>query len=183
MTIKTLGLVIFLMSVFLVSCQPETQLSPDQTRFFDLKAFFQKEQERLADINGATKKAIIDGKIEEKTGVAINFEEELALFIESDINKISWLDQYDVDSIFTDNQLTEIVYNAKKEKLKTNRLSVQFKANKVSRIDILRKTSSIAAELEQELSYIPTEGYSIKSRQETSLSDPHVLELNVQFAQ
>ena len=130
-----------------------------------------------------TKKAIVDGVVEEQSGVSINFEEELALFVESDINKISWLDQYDVDSIFTGKQLTEVVYKAKKDKLKTNRLSVQFNANKVSRIDILRKTSSIAAKLEQALTYIPSEGYSIKSQQETSLSDPHVLELNVQFVQ
>lgn len=173
---------LFMLTSFLTACQPEVEIPVEDQQFFDLKAFFKKEQLHLNDIKEVVKKAIIDGQPEEKTVKAINFEEELALFIDSDINKIAWLDRYEIDSISGDNgQLERIVYQAKDDKLKTNRLSIHFEKEAVQKIEIIRKTSSIAADLDQELIYIPQQGYSIKSRQQTSLSAPHVLELDVQF--
>lgn len=181
---KTIKSCCFLLLVLIgVACQQEAQLPMDNTQFFDLKAFFEKEQKQLTSINRIIKKATVDGKVEEKTVNSINFEEELALFVDSDINKISWLDKYTVDSTFTNQVLSSISYQAKDEKLKTNLLAIQFEQDKVSHIKIIRKTSSIAAQLEQELTYTPLKGYTINSRQKTSLTDPHVLALDVQFIQ
>ena len=168
-------------TMVLSSCQnrPEVLVKPQQ--FFDLKVFFSQEQERLKNINRLNKKALIDGILEEKTTEGLNLKEELALFIDSDINKVSWLDKYEADSTFNDGVLTQIVYQAKEDQLKTNRLTVHFEQERVDSIDIIRKASSLAAELEQRLIYLPDIGYSIESRQKTSFSEAHVLKLDVQF--
>jgi len=176
-------LLLFLISFFLFSCQQESNSSLQHRHFFDLKDYFKNEQARLTKINKVIKKANIDGKLEEKTLEGVNFKEELALFADSDINKISWLDKYDADTTRQGNDIVQINYLAKDKNLKTNSLSIFYQNNKVNQINIIRKTSSIAAELEQELIYKPSSGYSIKSLQQTSLSDPHVLELDVQFVQ
>lgn len=153
----------------------------EQTQFFDLKTYFEKEYPRLEQVKKVVKKAVVDGVEEQKTVDAINFKEELALFVDSDINKISWLDRYVVDSLFADQQLQQLTYQAKDVNLKTNRLVVSFQNEKVSKIEIFRKTESIAATLEQQLIYQPDSGYSIESKQQTSFSKPYVLALDVQF--
>lgn len=179
--IKFFGFLIGLLMLIASCAKEEAKDLVVPGQFFDLKTFFNQESERLKNIDEVKKKAIVDGKEEIKIVEGFKFMEELALFIDSDINRIAWLDRYEVDSIFSADVLSEIVYKAKDDKLKTNVLSIQFKNKAVNQIKIIRKTSSIAAKLEQELIYQPNQGYSIKSSQKTSLSDPHILALDVQF--
>ena len=65
--------------------------------------------------------------------------------------------------------------------MKTNWLSVHFENKQVDSISIIRKTSSIAANLEQQLNYVPSKGFTIISSQQTSFSDSNVLQLDVIF--
>ena len=168
-------------AMVLFSCQDTPGVPIEQPHFFDLKAFFSEEMERLKNVNKLNKKALIDGNLEEKTIEGIDLKKELALFVDSDINKVSWLDKYETDSTFNKEVLTQITYKAKDERLKTNRLAVHFEQGKVDSIEIIRKSSSLAAELEQYLIYLPAKGYSIESRQKTSFSKAHVLKLDVLF--
>ncbi len=169
-------------TILVSTCLGRTESVASKGHFFDIKSFIAKEQERLKDLKGVIKKATINGIIEEKTIIDVNLKEELALFIDSDINKLAWLDKYDVDSTFSDKTLTQITYTAKNDRLKTSQMKIHLTTRGiVEDIVISRKTSSIAAKLEQKLHYIPAKGYSIESSQQTSLSKIHVLELDVQF--
>lgn len=171
-------------SISLWTCTDNSNVTiPGQTQFFDLKSYFEQEYKRLDKVEKVIKKADIAGQVEEKTVSGIDFKTELALFVDSDINKVSWLDKYEVDSIHQNNQLSQLVYKAKDGQLKTNKLSIFFAEEKVRRIEIIRKTGSIAATLKQELIYEPATGYSVKSIQHTSLSEPYVLALDVRFVQ
>jgi uncharacterized protein YxeA len=171
----------FILVIMFSSCTDESTVVVENQYFFDLKTFFKQEQEQSKNIKKIIKKATIDGFVEEKTMDSFDLEKELALFIDSDINKVAWLDKYTVDSLFNNNLLTRITYIAKEEELKTDLLTIHFDKGLVDSIDIIRKTSSLAAKLEQHLKYIPTKGYSIESLQKTSISAAHVLELDVQF--
>lgn len=169
-------------AIFIYSCQSESSISLEHQQFFDLKSYFQQEQDRLSKkYSTVTKIATIDGKTEKQTINEIDFKQELSLFIGSDINKISWLDKYTVDSVMVSSQLSSVNYTAKDDKLKTQFLSVNFQDQKVHQVKILRKNASIAAEMEQELNYNPLKGYSIENRQKTTLSDEHILRLEVSF--
>jgi hypothetical protein len=163
------------------SCSDKPTITNVSEPFFDLKTFFIQERDKLKDIKKTIKKASVDGVVEEKTVDSIDLEKELALFVDSDINKIAWQDKYKVDSLFSNNKLSQVDYLAKDDQLKTNQLTVYFNNDDVDSIIIIRRITSLVANIEQHLKYVPSRGYSIKSRQETSLSSVHVLELDVQF--
>ena len=172
---------LFLTLALFSSCSDEPRITSVSEPFFDLKTFFIQERSKLEDIKKVIKKASVDGIIEEKTVDSIDLEKELALFVDSDINRIAWLDKYKVDSLFNNNKLSQVNYLAKDDQLKTKQLTVHFNNNTVDSINIIRRITSLVAKLEQHLKYVPSKGYSIESRQETSLSSVHVLELDVQF--
>lgn len=183
---KLLPLPLYLLasSIFLLfACQNSPGLNvTEQQPFFDLSNYFQEEQERLSKLTSSfTKKATVNGKEETKTFETLDFTKELAMFMDSDINKIAWLDKYEADSTLVDGQLQQINYRTPDQSLKTQALTISFEKETVSQVDILRKSTSIAANVRQELTYQPTIGYSIKSIQNTKLSDPEVIELEVRF--
>lgn len=170
-----------IMILFFACQKTKNTTSFEGVQFFDLKNYFEQEQQRLANTQKIKKRVTIDEKIEEKVVDYFNTEEEFVIFIDSDINKVSWYDKYEVDSLFEDNNLTQIDYKAKDDQLKTSNLSIHFQNNQVDSISILRKTTSMAATLKQQLNYMPSKGYSIVSSQSTSLADSNVLRLDVFF--
>lgn len=178
---------IFVCGLFLFACHPDSYrdkpgINVTDQRFFDLSTYFKGEQERLQQLSTSfTKKAVVNGKEEIKQLESLDFKKELAMFVDSDINKIAWLDKYEVDSIFANGSLQSIEYKTNDQSLKTQGLTIQFDQAKVARVDILRKSTSIAANIKQELSYQPNIGYSIVSTQNTQLADPEVIELEVKF--
>jgi len=64
--------------------------------FFDLKDFFQKEITSLEKINSFKKTVSINGVSEEKELAKLNLDNELSIFIASDINRPAWSDKYKV---------------------------------------------------------------------------------------
>ena len=179
---RIIKLLFFFALVGLLSyCAAETVVTVQSQPFFDLKSFFSQEQEQLNSIKKVIKKATIDGVVEEKTMDSFDMKKELALFVDSDINKAAWLDKYNVDSIYNGKILTQLTYIAKEDDLKTKHLAIHFTKGLVDSIYIIRKTTSLVAKLEQHLKYVPHKGYSIESQQKTSLSAAYVLELDVQF--
>ena len=69
----------------------------------------------------------------------------------------------------------------KNEKLRTNKLSISFSTNAIDSIEIFNGSSGAVANLEQHLKYIPKQGYYIKSIQKATLSNEHVLIVEVKF--
>ena len=95
-----------------------------------------------------------------------DFELELDVFINADINKPALSDKYSVDSIFRSDKLYKITYTAKDEKLKTRKLSVRFDSqNKVVNVDIRLVNGSPITKNVQHLIYRPNNGYVIKNEQ------------------
>lgn len=174
-----------LVAIFFFSCQTtnSTEGTINQQPFFDLPTFFELEQERLKiDVIALNKKIIINEKIEEKRIDSLNLNQELALFIEADINRPAWLDQYSRDSIKNEqNQLISIHYKALKENLKTKVLSIYFKQGVVTHIKIQKVLSNIAITSSQELVYKTGQGYTIKNEQDLVFSDPQHISLEVNY--
>lgn len=176
-------LLLFLLTT-LLSCQGD--LSGDSTSnqgdFFDLKNFFKTEFQQLADKHKVEKTTRINGVEETKQFDKINFEEELAVFLNSDINKISWLDKYQVDSVFnTQNLLTEIRYTAIDEKLRTKKMVITYAEDAVNSIYIRNASKNIITDAEQILDYSPKTGYQISSRQKVIFSPEKNLAVTVKF--
>jgi len=180
-----LFIVFFIIIIFLSACQevatPIKQADKPNI-FFDLKGFFQKEKARLEKINSFKKIVSIDGESEEKTLAKLDFDNELSIFIASDINRPAWSDKYKVDSTFTENkQLKKLTYSALDNSLKTKTLSIDFKENSASHITIEKSTDNTIAQSKQSLTYDIDKGYSIQSMQTLSLSTTKTIIVNVIF--
>jgi len=168
----------------MIACQPAmpTEKNGTQASFFDLKDFFDKEINSLSSIKGIKKTVLVDGVEEEQERTTFNLEEELASFIDADINRPAWLDQYRVDSVLnSQEQLQELQYEALKPTLKTKKITITFEKGVVTRITIKRGLSNMAATSVQELIYYTGKGYSIKKDQSLVFSTPTAMSMEVEY--
>jgi hypothetical protein len=143
-----------------------------QTTFFDLKGFFIEEAKYLKEQGVKIQKTIQHNQTKEtQTTLPKDWEKELLLFSESDINKPSWKDKYVLDSTDRGNGLTLLHYKAIDEKLSIQVLDVELKEGLVHSILIVKKISNQVYESQQHLTYIPKKSYSIKKSQDVTLFD------------
>ena len=158
-----------------------TNVAKHDLAFFDLKNYFNDEIKNLSQIKQAKKSVSINGVEEELIKDSLNFEEELSVFLSSDINRIAWIDKYKVDSLKINGQLQSITYSALDEKLKTQSLIISYKNEGVDNISIKNNRSSLVSNSIQELEYRVGKGYSILSRQNTTMTNERLLKVKVQF--
>lgn len=172
--------------VFLSACQEVAVVTPSSSDkpaiFFDLKAFFQKEKVRLEKIHSFKKTVSINGVSEEKELATLNFDNELSIFIASDINRPAWSDKYKVDSLFTpQKKLSKITYHLLDESLKTKKIVIDFQNDAVATIEIEKATDNAVAQSKQMLSYRVDKGYTIQSEQALTLSDTKKILVQVDY--
>ncbi len=140
--------------------------------FFDLKGYMSGQVEALKASNPRVKKRVsINGKTEERVSDQINFEEELAIFLNSDINKPAWSDKYSKDSSFAGGQLQNIRYLAKEANLKTQMMQVSFSGGAVSKIELKNRASAAIVTAEETMTYTPGKGYSIVYKEAPALAE------------
>ncbi len=176
-------IIYLLIIVFCFStCVEQTPVVKTEPSFFDLKEYFKNQVASLSEVKRISKTTIINGNRIEKELDSIDFNQELIVFKESDINKVAWIDKYQVDSIYDeDGMLNQIIYTATDKKLRTQKLLISFNQSVVDTIEIFNNASGNIAKLEQYLSYIPSYGYLIESTQKITLSKEHVLAVDVKF--
>ena len=184
-------LILIGLSLFVSACKNEPpQYANGKTAFFDLKSYFKTEIARLkTDVKQVKKTVTVNGKSEEKILDSLNFEEELAPFIASDINRPAWSDYYMAkttplpnvsgSSISNNGEISE--YYALKDHLKTRSIVVN-KSNTDMKINILNADETIATKAETQLSYDNRTGYTISTIQKLMGSEDTV-KVNVQFLQ
>ncbi len=165
------------------ACSTDAEVKNVAPPFFDLKAFFAEERIALKKVKAYTKEIQLDDKSEQQKLDSLDLSIELALFIKSDINKPAWLDQYKIDSLFdAKGQLHHIHYRAMDEDLRTRSLSIAFSdSGQVDSLFVHNASSSMVAESDEWLSYIPQYGYQIKNRQLVTAQSEHTLTVDVKF--
>lgn len=153
------------------SCTPESPAASNERPsgklvYFDIKEYFRQELKRLAAVSSVAKTTEVNGVREERVIAAPDFEKELAVFINADINKPAWSDKYSVDSLFNNHrQLTGLAYAAMDDKLQIRQISIRLIDSQVHEIAIKSAMQSSVADSRQQLSYKPDSGYSIESYQ------------------
>lgn len=171
--------------LFLFACRTEvaTPTTSDGKVLFDLPSFFQKEIDLLQPkVTVLEKTATINGITEVQRVENFELEKELSIFSNADINKATWVDQYQVDSTWQETkQLKSVQYTALNENLKTKQLTVSYDKGVVSVIEIQKGIDNMAIESNQILKYFPKKGYSIKNEQSMVLSNPQKVEVEVKY--
>lgn len=174
-----------LLCLALTACGTENAVS-DQTvsatSFFKLEAYFNQEIARLDSIQPVLKKKVmLDGQTEEKRIESTDFEQELQIFRRSDINRPSWSDKYQIDSIQKNGNLQTIRYTAIDTSLNTRLLRVSFMDGEVDEIEIRNQSRSAIASTEQDLLYRPGRNYQIRSKQKTIGADERQVTIEVEI--
>lgn len=171
-------------SLLFSSCQGragEVASQPDP--FFDLQAYMKA---KIEDLNHrqpkVVKKIEVDGQTESHEFDSLDYQKELQLFKNSDINREAWVDKYAADSTMETGRLKRIVYTATDPDLKTQLLRVEYdEKGEVSGIYIENRTESIVADVRQDLHFTPGEGYRLLTAQQTALSAEKEIEIEVKW--
>ena len=166
---------------FVSSCQVEkvdTNLQP----FFDLNDFLDKELISISNLKSIKKKVSINGIIDEQTLDDFDLKKDLEIFRNANINKVAWLDKYEVDSTMSNlGQLTKLKYNALDKNMKTREFIVIYNQGKVNSISINRLSTNQITLSDQHLQYFPNKGFSVESNQKVTMTDKQSLKIEVEY--
>jgi len=174
--------------IFFQGCSGENtaeSLDPDKNKFFNVEEYFSGEIERLEEIEPPVTKTLrLNDKEEVLHPDTINFANELSVFVNSGINKVSWLDLYSADTTRTDNgTLQQTRYEAQADKLRTRLIDVTYENGKPSVIEIHNRTENIVLDATQQLIYRPGKEAIIKQEQQIRFMEPNSLQIRIQFVQ
>jgi hypothetical protein len=148
------------------SCKSDSHADSYTKQFFDLKKYFASESIRLAKTKPLITKTAVNNSIKETKKVSMpNWNDELSLFSESDINKPAWKASYKVS---TSEGIT--TYTAIDPDVKTRYIILKKQQDKVKLILIYNytKTTLFGKALywtTEHLSYIPDSIYTIQKEQ------------------
>lgn len=155
-----------LLPFFLADCMNKKEVQQPHT-YFDLTGFFQSEQIALKD-RKLIKTLYFKEKTEKQFITHPEWKKEFQLFTESDINKISWIKSYKIDSTQGKN-ITSLSFRALDPHLKTRSIIIQKNNLKIIRIEILNTTSNNLYSSFQKLIYYPGKSYEIIGGQDVRL--------------
>jgi hypothetical protein len=156
---------LLLLAASLQSCKPDLSEAGSKAKFFDLKGYFEADSARLTRLNPWVTKSVKHNTETETKKVQItNWGNELKLFTESDINKQSWKESYDVQSTGD-----FLIYKAKDPGLRTREVLIKKEGSKVKWILIFNHTKNILYENVEKLSYYPDSLYLIQKLQRVRL--------------
>ncbi len=143
----------------------------DKQIYFDMEVFFENEIERLKANNVFINKTVkLNNQQEEQIIDKINWEEELQLFITSNINKNAFYGNYDIDST---SELNAVIYRALDKDYLVQLLKVQYnEQQEIAALYIHRSTQNYFKNATEVLEYISGQHYRIQKQEKILLQDP-----------
>lgn len=152
----------------LQSCKPDIKEDAGSRKYFDIQGFIKSECARLTKLNKPILKTVKhNGVVETKKLVITNWNTELSLFSESDINKPAWRNSYNIQA---DSNL--IIYTAKEHELNTREILIKLTRGKVQYMMIINATDNDKHSIKhlfykriEKLSYFPDSLYLIQRTQ------------------
>ncbi len=185
---KTKQSIATLLTGFLLAgCTPSapTADTPNQQlpRFFDLPSYFQAQIDSLeSDRPGLEKTLTVNGKQEVVSPENPSFREELKPFLNADINKLSWLDKYQADTLLRNEQILQTTYSATDDKLAIRAVTVQWEAGQPKTVTINSRTNNFLLKAEKNLRYESGAGYEIEQTQKMRLMKQNHIRISGQFS-
>lgn len=158
---------LFLLLLFsLGACNPAPSKKQFKAiRYFDLKDYIAKEAKRLNQLNPDIEKSVMVNRSEEHKKVKIaDWQKELAVFSDADINKSAW------QGLFQTYEGKDIkTYTADNEKVPVKSLSIKYRSGKIYGIQVLIRTENLLYTSNDTLSYFPDSLYEVKKTQHIKL--------------
>lgn len=154
-----------LLLIFISSCSNQEEMKT-KTTFFDIKGFFESEVKRLTSKKSTVNKSVRQNEQSEiKKNLSVDWANELALFIASDINKPAWKDSYKIsgDSVHVNYVAIDTNLRTRSVEIKKDQQgrAIFFKINNITRSNLYESS--------EELIYIPDSIYTINKNQSVRL--------------
>jgi len=131
--------------------------------------------------SGVKKITVLDGKKEEVILDEINLKEELKLFAEANLNKVSWYEKYTIDTVENKSGGQMISYTAIEPELNTQKITIYKNNNSIDSIYIHNHLHSMIMDTDQYLKYDARRGYSVNINQESSLQKTKDYSITVEY--
>jgi|GEM_PF-2940342 len=128
-------LIFFLLSFFiLISCKPELENKTQEVLYFDVKKLIAKQAGLLDSANARVQKFIRHDKQRENARVKINWQQELKIFEEANLNRPIYKDLYSqTDSIVQ--HTTYRVFTAKQNNLQVKYMRLVYENKQLKTLD------------------------------------------------
>lgn len=156
----------FIFAFLVLSACAGQKEEKDVKTYLDIKTFFTTEARRLSLANPEINKTVARNDASEtRTLKNINWETELSLFAESDINKPAWQDSYKVIS-----RAGKTTYLAADSSLRTREINITKDQNgRIRKITILNQVDNMLYSSTEQLLYIPDSVYQISKQQHVAI--------------
>lgn len=157
--------ILLLLCIFFSSCS-EPEVKSSQKQYVDLKGIIESEILKLNRSQVRVNKTVMhNGQTESLSNIEVKWEDELALFIESDINKSAWQRSYKVIENSEGAEFQSLDPN-----LRTKSIVVRYNQNKKPvYIQIKNQTDNSLYKTTEFLSFIPDSIYTIIKDQKVIL--------------
>lgn len=156
------------LTISLFSCsQKEAELSNEEY-FFSLKNYFEKEAERLTKQHALVLKEVKRNAESEEKGIEIqDWKKEFGLFIESDINKLSWKDSYQENiRKNASGERDTLIYRSMDPELRTQEIMIVKDKKQIKEIAIKNSIKNYLYSSVEKLKYYPDSLYEINKKQD-----------------
>ena len=155
-----------LILLLLEACNPSGSKKEILKEHFDIPGFFEEEINQLEKKNQAIEKKINkDGKTETKTLQNVDWEKELAPFVDNDINKPSWVKNFFADTVFLPPGSFEITYTSIDLEIPIKQVKLLFENYSCSFVQINKNSNNKLFSYSQNLEYGKGKGYKINGYQ------------------
>lgn len=153
----------FIFILFSACSSTSDEQAPKQLYFFDLAGYF-KTQATVLPQQAILKTVSKNGIPETKNIVIKDWNQELQLFIQSDINKAAWKDSYRKDS--TENILHYVAIDTA---LRVRSIRIAFENDVPNEVIIHTQSKNVLYHTTEDLTYIPDSLYQITKHQKVIL--------------
>lgn len=145
--------------------------------FFSLKNYFESEAQRLTNQHSVIKKEVKRNATSEEKEIEIeDWKKEFGLFIESDINKISWKDSYQEI-----NHQDTLIYQSKDPELRTQEIVIIKENEKIKEISIKNVVKNYLYNSLENLVYFPDSLYQVNKTQDVIVLGANKYEISGRF--
>jgi len=161
---KKLILLTFALGCFGCNQREESKANTDLL-YFDINGYFKREASRLKKINPEVFKEVsVNGTAEQRKLHIKDWEKELAIFSNADINKASWKGSFKIEKA----EHTES-YTSNNKRIPVKKVLVYKDNSKVKRLEIIITNKNILYSSGDTLLYYPDSLYQIKKHQKIKL--------------
>lgn len=178
---------LLIITIFLIACQHK-QMKEESviatTSYFDLADLVQTDIRNNTKNSCSEEKIInVNNQLEKKTINTLDWQKEMQLLLDCDINKPSWKGKFKVDTLWKqDSSLLSITYHTLSNKIQVKRIYIQFaNDNTIANITIDKKISSILFSNRQQIIYQPSKSFTVSSYQKAFFMNDFNSEVEIKY--